>query len=67
VENPIEIVPDNVSDSDLRDEVLRRNSRAGYCTRAGDPMDRTKILVTSGIGETKLNVWPRDEHGNLID
>lgn len=64
---PPELVPETVSDNDLKDEVLRRSSKAGYCTRFGEPVNRTRPLITSGFGESKLNVWPRDENGNLID
>lgn len=42
---PPELVPDNVSESDLRDEVLRRNAKAGYTTRLGEPPYRTKIMA----------------------
>ena len=63
----MELVPENVSEKDLKEEVLRRSSRAGYTTRYGEAPFATKIQVTGGFGETKLNVWPRDEHGNLID
>ena len=64
---PLELVPENVSDKDLRDEVLKRSSRAGYCTRFGESPCRTKIMTTSGVGKEKLNVWPRDKNGNLTD
>ena len=40
-----EIVPANVSEKDLRDEVNRRTARAGYTTRAGEPPHRTKIMA----------------------
>jgi hypothetical protein len=40
-----EIVPNNVSENDLRDEVNLRTSRAGYTTRSGDPTYRQKIGV----------------------
>ena len=62
-----ELVPENVSEKDLREEVLARNAKAGRTTRFGEPPYATKIQVTGGFGETKLNLWPRDEHGNLID
>jgi len=62
----MEIVPDNVSEKDLREEVNRRTCKAGYTTRYGECMARTKIM-SNGIGKSKLNVWPRDKQGNLID
>jgi len=60
-----EIVSWNESEENVRDEVLRRNAKAGYCTRNGEPVAATKIM-SNGIGESKLNVWPRDENGQLI-
>lgn len=39
-----EIVPNDVSEKDLRDEVNRRTARAGYTTRLGEPPFRTKIM-----------------------
>jgi hypothetical protein len=62
----MEIVPETVSDKDLREEVIARNAKAGYTTRFGEPPYATKIMAR-GYGPSKLNVWPRDEHGNLID
>jgi hypothetical protein len=41
----LEIVPDNVSASDLRDEVNRRTAKAGYTTRNGECPYRTKIMI----------------------
>jgi hypothetical protein len=40
-----EIVPKNVSEKDLKDEVNRRVARAGYTTRAGECPYRTKIMI----------------------
>ena len=64
--NAGEIIPFNVPESELRDEVNRRTAKAGYTTRNGECPYRTKIM-SNGIGESKLNVWPRDENGQLID
>jgi len=66
MKNDGEIVPTNVSEKDLRDEVNRRTARAGYTTRFGEPPYSTKILSTVGWGKQKLNVWPRDKDGHLI-
>jgi hypothetical protein len=60
-----EMVPPSVSSEDLKDEVNLRTHRAGYTTRQGNPTYGTKIMGP-GIGESKLNVWPKDENGNLI-
>jgi len=62
-----ELVPPNVSEADLKDEVNRRTAKAGYTTRYGECPHATKIQGLVGWGEQKLNVWPRDEHGNLIE
>jgi hypothetical protein len=40
-----EIVPANVSEKDLKDEVNRRTAKAGYTTRLGEPPYRTKIMA----------------------
>lgn len=63
----MELVPENVSSKDLKDEVNRRTSRAGYTTRYGECPYRTKIQTTVPFGKVKLNNWPRDKNGNLID
>jgi hypothetical protein len=64
----MEIVPANVSEKDLRDEVNRRTTKAGYTTKYGECPYATKIIATVNLGQTKLNVWPRDSvTGKLID
>jgi hypothetical protein len=60
-----EIVPPWVSQSDIETEVHRRTAKAGYTNKYGELTRRTKIM-SNGVGESKLNVWPRDEQGNLI-
>ena len=62
-----ELVPANVTEKDLKDEANRRTAKAGYTTRFGEPPYATKIMVNVLFGKEKLNVWPRDEKGNLID
>ncbi len=62
-----DLVAWNEKEETVREEVLRRASKAGYCTRNGEPTTATKIMTTVSCGETKLNVWPRDENGQLID
>ena len=54
------------SEENVREEAVRRGCKAGYCTREGDPTHGTKIQGP-GIGFSRLNQWPRDENGNLID
>jgi hypothetical protein len=61
-----ELVPQDVKESDLRDEVNLRTYRAGYTTRDGRRRPRLPTVVC-GWGREKLNVWPRDEQGNLIE
>ena len=62
----LEIIPPGESEKSLREEVNRRTSKAGYTTRNGEPICRTKIM-NNGFGESKLNIWPRNEQGQLID
>ncbi len=59
-----EVVPWN---QDVREEALKRGAKAGYVTRNGEDPRATKIQVCGGFGESKLNLWPRDESGNLIE
>jgi hypothetical protein len=66
MERPFEIVPSNVSRDDLVDESNRRSARAGYCSRSGERLNRTKIMTIVPFGKTRLNLWPRDKRGNLI-
>lgn len=61
-----EIVSANVSEKDLREEVNRRTSKAGYTTKYGECPYSTKIMTTVPFGKTKLNIWPRDKHGHLL-
>ncbi len=62
-----ELIPASVSDNDLRDEMNARSCKAGLTNRQGECCRRTgKIFATVGIGEQKLNLWPRNEAGNLI-
>jgi hypothetical protein len=60
-----ELVAFNENSDCVKDEVWRRAAKAGYCTRQGNPTHGIKIMGP-GIGQSKLNQWPRDEHGNLI-
>ena len=61
-----EIVPATESENSIKDEVNRRTAKAGYTTKYGECPYRTKIQTTVPFGEQKLNVWSRDENGNLI-
>lgn len=50
-----------------KDEINRRTWKAGYTDRDGQKKDLPKTRIFGGLGETKLNIWPRDSKGNLID
>lgn len=63
----MEIVPDSVSSKDLMEEAHKRSAKAGYTTRYGERTYSMKIMTTCNWGKEKLNVWPRDKNGNLID
>ena len=63
----MELVPPNVSEKDLREEVNRRTAKAGYTTRHGEPTGATKIMGRVNWGKQKLNIWPRDKKGRLIE
>lgn len=45
MEKSFEIVPDNISRRDLIDEAHRRSARAGYCSRSGEPLNKTRIMT----------------------
>ncbi len=49
---------------DYHEELNIRSYRAGYTTRKGGP--KPLKIMARGCGESKLNVWPRDENGNLL-
>jgi len=49
---------------DYHEELNIRSHRAGYTTRKGRPI--SPKIMEQGIGESKLNIWPRDENDNLI-
>ncbi len=61
-----DIVSPYVSEKDLRFEVNSRTCKAGHTTKYGEPPYKTRIMETVSFGKQKLNLWPRDKHGNLI-
>lgn len=65
--NEGDTVPFDTNEKDLREEVNRRTAKAGYTTKLGEPTYGTKIQGLNFWGEQKLNIWPRDENGNLIN
>jgi len=64
-----EIIPPGArSEKDLRDEMNERSFKKGLTNRQGECCRGTgKIFTTVPFGEPKLNVWPRDENGQLIN
>lgn len=61
-----ELIDPKTDPKDIKEEALRRNAKFGYCTKYGEPTHQTKIMA-QGIGKSKLNVWPRDRDGRLIE
>ena len=49
---------------DYLQELNIRSSRAGYTTREGKQIPQK--IMARGFCVSKLNVWPRDNEGNLI-
>ena len=51
----MEIIPQDVNEKDLREEVHRRNAKAGYSTRYGEPRGATKIMVKPATKQYRKN------------
>ena len=49
---------------DYLEELNIRSHKAGYTTREGKQIPPK--IMSRGFGKSKLNMWPRDKHGNLI-
>lgn len=62
-----EIVGWNEDSDAVRDEACKRGLKAGYCARHGEPAQTKKPMMFVSWGRSKLNVWPRDADGNLIE
>lgn len=62
-----ELVSPDVSEKDLHEEVNRRTAKAGYTTKYGECTQATKIQISIPFGKRKLNLWPRDKSGKLIE
>jgi hypothetical protein len=64
-----ELVPDDVSGRELRAEAGRRAHAAGYDVRrdGGLGPPPAKVQGLCPWGPRKLNVWPRDARGRLIE
>lgn len=59
-----ELIPPTISNKDFVEEMNYHSCKAGHTTKNGERPDRSKIME-NGFGESKLNIWPRDENGNL--
>lgn len=61
------MLPGTRSESDLRDEMNHRSFKKGLTNRQGESCKGTgKIFTIVPFGKIRLNVWPRDENGNLL-
>lgn len=59
----IDVVPDNVSEKDLKDEAHRRSAKHGYTTKYGEPPNRTKIMAappTNRYRENYVKIFHHD-------
>lgn len=61
-----EILPVTMPDSEMREKMIYHSWKKGHTTKYGECPRATKIQNTVAFGNQKLNVWPRDEQGNLI-
>lgn len=43
------------NESGVHEEVLRRNAKAGYCTRDGEPTGATKIMAKPANAQYRKN------------
>lgn len=64
--NTGDTLPFYASEKVVQDEVNLRTWKAGHTNRQGERLYSTKIMAR-GFGESKLNIWPRDKDGNLIE
>ena len=58
-----EIVPQNESYANIKEEVNRRTSKAGYTTKHGEPAGRTKIMAappTKKYEENYVRIFGHD-------
>ncbi len=51
----MELVSDDISEKDLREEVNRRTAKAGYTTKYGEPTCHTKIISMPANDEYRKN------------
>lgn len=62
-----ELIPDSVSEADVLDDIHARTAKAGLTNRQGESCRSTGKIMSRGVGESRLNIWPRDGHGRLIE
>ena len=62
-----EIIPASRSEADVQRQVNEISSKAGRTTKYGECSRATKIMTVVPFGRQKLNIWPRDDNGELID
>lgn len=60
-----ELIPSTISQKDFVEEMNHHSHRLGHTTRYGEAPYSDRIMER-GFGDKPLNIWPRDEHGNLI-
>lgn len=53
--NDGEAVAWNESEANVREEVLRRNAKAGYCTRNGEPASSGRIIIKPSTEQYRKN------------
>ena len=61
-----ELIPASVSDADLADTMNSRSHKAGLTNRQGESCKSIRIM-SRGFGPSRLNQWPRDVNGELIE
>lgn len=63
-----ELIAQGRSDRDLQNEMNARTFKSGLTNRQGEcSRSSGKIMSTVSFGESKLNIWPRDASGQLIE
>lgn len=63
-----ELIAQNRSGKDLRDEMNARTYKSGLTNRQGECSRASgKIMSIVSFGKAKLNIWPRDASGQLIE
>ena len=61
-----EIIPVTMPDKEMREKMIYHSWKKGHTTRLGECPYATKIQNIVPFGKTVINIWPRDENGQLI-